>query len=180
MSGKGGTPREIAVPVSVFGSLRNELSKEAGTLPTVHALHNAGYKAGTEAAGVLLGDGKADAAKLGRDTFWVKLADFFTQRGWGTLRHDAQHSAVGILSSVDWAEADEDGSDPDASCFFSTGFLSGLLSELAGGPVAVLEVGCRTRGQDTCSFAFGSEGAIHDLYGQLLEGADLDSALGEL
>jgi len=178
MENKGGAPREIAVPVAVFGSLRAELAKEAGTLPTVHALHNVGFQAGTAAAATLVGD--ADSNMLAQDTFWTKIGEFFSQRGWGTLRFDAGHSAVGILSSSDWAEASTDGADPDASCFFSTGFLSGLLSELAGGPVAVLEVGCRTRGQDRCSFAFGSEAAIHDLYGRMLDGEDLDGALAAL
>jgi hypothetical protein len=177
MDSKGGAPREIAVPVSVFGSLRSELAKEAGTLPTVHALHNAGYQAGTEAAAALASDGKT---ALGKDAFWVKLSDFFGARGWGTLRFDPTHEAVGLLTSSDWAEAGDGSQEPDASCFFSTGFLSGLLSELAGGPVAVLEVGCRTRGQDRCSFAFGSEAAIHDLYGRMLDGEDLQGALAAL
>jgi len=180
MESMGGAPREIAVPVSVFGSLRAELAKEAGTLPTVHALHHAGYKAGTEAAPSLVGSSGSGSAVLGQAAFWRKLADFFGQRGWGTLKHDSAHAAVGILSSQDWAEAGEGDVDPDASCCFSTGFLSGLLSELAGGPVAVLEVGCRTRGEASCRFAFGSEAAIHDLYGRLLDGVDLDGALAAL
>ena len=139
MDSKGGAPREIAVPVSVFGALRTELAKEAGMLPTVHALHRAGYQAGTGAAATLVGSAKSGSAALAQDVFWVKLADFFSQRGWGTLLHDSAHTAVGILSSVDWAEASDGDVDPDASCCFSTGFLSGLLSELVGGPVAVLD-----------------------------------------
>jgi hypothetical protein len=180
MDSKAGAPREIAVPVSVFGALRTQLAKEAGILPMVHALHHAGYEAGTGAAPMLVGSAKSGPAALTQDVFWVKLADFFSQRGWGTLRHEAAHTAVGLLSSVDWAEAGDGEVDPDASCCFSTGFLSGLLSELAGGPVAVLEVGCRTRGEDKCQFAFGSETAIHDLYGRLLDGVDLDGALAAL
>lgn len=177
---KGGAPREVAVPVSVFVSLRTELAKEAGMLPTVHALHHSGYQAGTEAAAALAGNSKGGATALAQGQFWVTVADFFSKRGWGKLRHDSAHAAVGILSSVDWAEASSGEADPDASCFFSTGFLSGLLSELAGGPVAVLEVGCRTRGESECRFAFGSEAAIHDLYGRLLDGVDLDGALAAL
>jgi hypothetical protein len=46
--------------------------------------------------------------------------------------------------------------------------------------VAVLEVDCRARGADRCCFAFGSEVAIHDLYGHLLDGSDLDDALAAL
>jgi hypothetical protein len=51
---------------------------------------------------------------------------------------------------------------------------------VAGSPVAVLEVSCRTRGDDRCSFLFGSEQAIHDVYGLLLEGDSLDDALATL
>jgi hypothetical protein len=167
------------VPVSVFGALRTELAKEAGTLPTVHALHHAGYHAGTKAAATLAGADKGSAA-LAQGVFWTNLGAFFSQRGWGTLRHEATHEGVGFLSSSDWAESSDGEIDHDASCFFSTGFLSGLLSELAGGPVAVLEVGCRTRGEESCRFAFGSETVIHDLYGRLLDGADLDGALAAL
>jgi hypothetical protein len=179
MDSKGGAPREIAVPVSVFGSLRTELAKEAGTLPTVHALHHAGYHAGTDAAPTVIGSAGNGAALLSQNVFWSRLADFFSERGWGNLRHDPVHKAVGFLSSADWAEAGAD-VDAEASCFFSTGFLSGLLSALAGGPVAVLEVGCRTRGEDRCTFAFGSETAIHDLYGRLLAGDDIAEALDAL
>ena len=180
MTPKGGAPREIAVPVSMFGSLRAELEKEAGTLPTVHALHHAGYAAGVVAAAALAPNGEGGAGSLGQDAFWSKLSDFFGKRGWGTLRHERRHRAVGFLSSADWAEASDGRGGPEASCHFSTGFLSGILSELAGGPVAVLEVGCRMRGGSACQFAFGSEGAIHELYGRLLDDAVLDDALAAL
>jgi len=180
MNMKDRAPREVAVPVSVFGSLRAQLEKEAGTLPTVHALHHAGYQAGVDVSGSLMASGVTDVANLGQDEFWATVTGFLAKRGWGTLRLDPAHAGVGILTSSDWAEASEGEIDPDASCHFSTGFLSGLLSELAGGPVAVLEVDCRTRGGASCRFAFGSEGAIHQLYGRLLEGADLDAALSAL
>lgn len=180
MESSGGTPREIAVPVSVFGSLRTELAKEAGTLPAVHALHSAGYYAGTAAAASLVAGSGNGAASLTQEAFWTKLTDFFSQRGWGSIRHEPVHAAVGFLTSTDWAEATQEESDPDASCLFSTGFLSGLLSALAGGPVAVLEIGCRTRGERHCRFAFGSETAIHELYGRLLDGVRLAEALDAL
>lgn len=178
MTSKGATLREIAIPATAFGSLRAHLEKEAGALPTVHALHHAGYAAGAAAAPVLSGSG--EGAGLGEDAFWARLADFFGKRGWGALRHARPHRAVGLLSSTDWAEASAGEGGPDASCHFSAGFLAGLLTELAGGPVAVLEVGCRSRGSDACQFVFGSEGAIHELYGRLLEDDNLDGALAAL
>lgn len=179
MTVRGTALREIAIPASAFGSLRAQLEKEAGALPTVHALHYAGFAAGAAAAPVVA-LGSADAGALGEVAFWAKLANFFSQRGWGSLRHARPHAAVGLLSSDDWAEATAGDGGPDASCHFSAGFLSGILTELAGGPVAVLEVGCRSRGGDACQFVFGSEGAIHELYGRLLESDDLDGALAAL
>jgi hypothetical protein len=177
MNARSTAPREIAIPASAFVSLRAHLEKEAGALPTVHALHHAGYAAGKAAAPVLSGP---DGASMGEEAFWTKLSDFFGRRGWGSLRHARAHKAVGLLSSTDWAEASAGDGSEDASCHFSAGFLSGLLTELAGGPVAVLEVGCRSRGAASCQFVFGSEGAIHELYGRLLEDDNLDAALAAL
>lgn len=180
MSTKGGALREIVVPVSVFGALRAELEKEAGPVATVHALHSAGYAAGVAAAASLAKADEIDPRELGVGAFWSRLSDFLARRGWGTLRHEPVHAAVGVLASADWAEATETERVSEASCYFSTGFLSGMLSELAGSPVAVLEVGCLMRGGDACRFAFGSEGAIHELYGRLVDQGDLGSALEAL
>ena len=174
------TPREIAVPVSVFRTLRSELGKEAGHLPTIHALHHAGYEAGTAAAATFSAGLKGDAVEMTQSAFWRRLVDFFSRRGWGTLSPGVDHAGIGVLASHDWAEATADHLDADGSCCFSAGFISGLLSEVAGGPVAVLEVNCRTRGDSVCQFAFGSERAIHELYGRLVDGADLDAALAAL
>lgn len=172
--------REVAVPVSVFAMLRKELAKEVGALPVIHALHAAGYRAGTEAARAFPKDGGEDVSALAEGDFWTRFTAFFARRGWGNLTPGTTHAAVGLLDSSDWVEATEIEAAEDASCAFSTGFLSGFLSEIAGGPVAVLEVTCRARGDDRCSFAFGSESAVHELYGYLLEGENLEGALTAL
>lgn len=171
--------REVAVPGSVFAALRRALAQEAGALPAIHALHGAGYAAGIAAAAGFPGDGADDTLQLPEAAFWARLSSYFARRGWGTLVHEAAHEAVGMLTSADWAEAEQEPSE-DASCSFATGFLSGLLSTVAGGPVAVLEVRCRARGDDACTFAFGNAEAIHEVYGKLLEGADLSGALATL
>lgn len=171
--------REIAVPVSIFASLRHAMAEEVGELPAIHALHNAGFAAGVAAAEAFRSGSGEDLLQLPDGDFWARVTGFFTRRGWGTLTHQPMHQAVGTLASADWSESvDAEGSD--ASCSFSTGFLSGFLSTLAGGDVAVLEVGCRGRGDDLCTFAFGNASAIHELYGKLLEGTDLPGALAAL
>lgn len=180
MGRSAGAPREIAIPASVFDSLREEIEKEAGTLQTVRALHSAGYQAGLAAAASMDLEAGGDSFSQSPDGFWSVLSGFFAKRGWGVLRHSTPHQAVGVLTSTDWAEASPDDAKPDGSCSFSTGFLSGLLSQLAGGPVAVLEVSCRTRGSGACEFAFGSETAIHDLYGKMLDGVNFQNALEAL
>jgi hypothetical protein len=172
--------REVAVPVSVFALLRKELATEVGSLPAIHALHAAGYQAGATAARAFPLNADEDVAALTEVDFWARFSAFFARRGWGNLTPATSHAAVGMLDSPDWVEATELEQAEDASCAFSTGFLSGFLSTLAGGPVAVLEVSCRARGDDGCSFAFGSEGAVHELYGHLLEGAALEGALTAL
>lgn len=174
-----GAYREIAVPVSIFGDLRGALAKEAGSLPAIRALHAAGYTAGVAAAAEVRSSPDGDVLALPAEAFWAHVAAFFARRGWGTLTHEAVHEAVGTLTSPDWVEG-SGAEASDASCSFSTGFLSGLLTTLAGGPIAVLEVTCRARGEGRCSFAFGNASAIHDLYGRLLEGADLTGALASL
>jgi len=179
MHATNGAPREVALPASVFTTLRRELAREVGDLPAIHALHAAGYAAGADAAPGLRGADGEGLANLGTAAFWARLVAHLTRRGWGRLEHRAVHEAVGLLVSRDWVEAAEEGAE-DASCSFSTGYLSGLLTELAGGPLAVLEVSCRARGDESCTFAFGSEAAVHELYGELLEGRDLEGALAAL
>jgi len=171
--------RDVAVPVSIFTALRRELENEVGSLPAVHALHSAGYAVGTAAAGGLA-DGIDSVASTPEDQFWHLVTSFFSRRGWGTMGHRSFGGGVGLLTTSDWVEATDSSREETASCSFSTGFLSGLLSELAGGPIAVLEVSCRSRGDDVCAFAFGSEGAVHELYGRLLDGQELEAALADL
>lgn len=180
MSPTKGDVQEVVVPVSVLATIRKELQGEAETLQVVHALHRAGYEAGLQIAWAFHREAGGDAFASSQVEFWSILERFFSKRGWGTLSHRPAHDAVGVLASPDWAEAIEGEVDPEGSCCFSAGLLSGLLSQLAGGPVAVLETECRTRGGASCKFAFGSEAAIHELYGQLLEGTDLDRALAAL
>lgn len=178
MDATGASLREVAVPAIIFTTLRRELAKEAGDLPTIHALHAAGYAAGVDMGAAFVTSLGAEATEIGQGRFWSRLSEFLSRRGWGTVAHEDRHRAVGLLTSPDWVEASD--ADGREGCSFTTGLLSGLLTRAAGGPVAVLEVSCRCRGDDHCAFAFGSEEAIHDLYGELLDGADLSGALASL
>lgn len=169
---------EVALPATVFAALRRELGDAVGELAIIHALHAAGYATGAEAAGLVRTAIGGDTAEVGRTAFWRRFGGFFARRGWGTLVHEHGHEAVGLLAASDWIESSD--GDAPGGCSFSAGFLSGVLTAVAGGAVAVLEVECRGRGDARCAFAFGSETAIHEVYGEMLDGADLAGALESL
>lgn len=140
----------------------------------------AGYEAGEELHEALAAAGGRSPGGLGRSEFWTRLGDFLRTRGWGSLRMEQIHAGIGILTSPDWAEAADATDETQPSCPFSSGLLSGLLSRTAGGPVAVLQVACTSRGDEACTFAFGSEAAIDALYRLMLDGVDLSAALDRL
>lgn len=174
-------PKELALPGSTLRILRRSLQGEVGPLPTIHAFHAAGYRAGEDLAPELYESARPrDLEDLPEEDFWGLLQAFFLRRGWGRLEHRNPHAAVGLLVASDWAEADdgEDGRQP--TCAFTSGLLSSLLTEVAKSPVAVLELRCRSRGDGECHFAFGAEGVIHDLYGSLLDGSSFEEALDAL
>ncbi len=172
--------REVALPVSALRTMREALTREAGSLPAIHALHAAGYESGLQAVAAFKKSADEELGALPEDVFWARLTTFLGDRGWGTLTRAAPHPGIGLLSSENWVESGETAADADASCSFTTGFLSGLLTRLSGGPIAVLEVNCRGRGDGRCAFAFGAESAVHELYGLLLDSPDLDAALARL
>lgn len=171
--------REVAIPAEALAQLRTALRGEAGDLPTVHALHAAGFEAGGRLfeAFVASLDGGLDG--LPQDQFWGRVGAFFRDRGWGSLEHETPHPAIGFLHAPDWAEASP-GDEDQPSCAFGSGMLSQFLSRIAGGPVAVLETSCRSAGARGCTFAFGSEDAIHAFYGHLVEGRTVADALSRL
>jgi predicted hydrocarbon binding protein len=178
-----GTPvhaqREVAIPAAAFAALSRALRTEGGALAAIHGLHAAGYGAGEALYRRLFQGRENPADQIAEPDFWRLLSRFMSKRGWGTLIHSAPHPGVGFLISPDWAEADDtEGMQP--SCAFTVGLLAHLLTRVASAPVAVLEVTCRTAGHSACTFAFGSEATIHDLYGLLLEGKEMDRALAEL
>lgn len=169
--------REITLPADVLRLLRRALRKEAGPLASIHSLHNAGYAAGEGFYLKLCKESGCDLAELPEGEFWGQLSRFFRSWGWGELTHARVHPGLGILHAENWGESSPEGGESQPGCAFTSGLLVYLLGKVAGSPVAVLEVSCRTRGDDQCSFLFGSEQAIHDIYGLLLEGDSLDEAL---
>lgn len=173
--------RDLALPAIALRALKTSLLAEVDESTATRAMHEAGLTAGldffhafeTSLAGPTAGD-------LSQEEFWAALARYFRRSGWGGIEHLGRHDGLGSLRSPDWAEADDSGGNSHGGCWFSSGLLAGFLSGLSGGEVSVLEVHCRSRGDDSCEFVFGSAPAIDALYGLLSGDRDLDTALAEI
>lgn len=173
-----GPAPSLRVPAELLTQLRRSVRKAVGTLNATHALHEAGHDTGPALLGDLLDDlHPRGAAAASRDTFFAAVGTRFREAGWGTLELRRIHPGLALLESPDWAEADPSGSERQPGCAFTSGLLAWLFSQVSPGRVAVLEVACRSRGDESCQFLFGAEEAVHDVYGLLLDGSSLHEAL---
>jgi hypothetical protein len=187
-------PSELAIPAASLTALRQALIEDVGPEAAARALQQAGFAAGDAIFAMLAGpaaqahaasdsetDVHADAvARLPGSVFWRRLSDLFASRGWGRLIHEDIHPGVGCLESSDWIEADPAAGASRPSCFFTVGLLANLLGRVAGQPIGVLEVECRSRGDLRCRFLFGGSAAVEPIYAATLEGRTVEESLAEL
>jgi uncharacterized protein len=125
-------------------------------------------------------DSATPLAELSPERFWELVATFFSSVGWGELRYEQLHDGVGSLSSRDWAEAQPDSGASHPACHVTTGILAELLARVAGTDLAVLEVQCRSRGDEICRFLIGGPEALGVVYEELRQGNTLESAIQRL
>jgi uncharacterized protein len=173
-------PAELALPVASLAALRTSLVETVGPDAAAHALREAGYAAGDALFGMLAGPAAGDPGNVPAERFWADLSRLFGSRGWGQLSFRALHEGVGALEAADWVEARTDSSTEQPSCHFSTGVLANILGRVADAEVAVLEVECRSRGDQRCRFLFGGADAVYRVYDQMSAGAPPDQAVAEL
>jgi len=113
-----------------------------------------------------------DADRLGE-----VLAEFFASSGWGTLSMSPVGTGALALDSADWAEA-EPGSAQAPMCFFSTGMLADFLGRLSDQTVSVMEVECRSRGDERCRFLSATPEVLERVYNEMTQGRSYAEALG--
>jgi predicted hydrocarbon binding protein len=173
--------RDLTLPAATLLHLRRAIQTEVGVREATHALHEAGFAAGEDFFQGFAREIGADPAALSEAVFWQELDRYFDARGWGRLDQERSHPAFGFLRARSWGESNPTpNGDEELGCAFSSGVFAYILGRVGGGPFAVLEVGCRSRGDDECSFLVGSEGAIQSIHGHLLSGDALDAALARL
>lgn len=106
------------------------------------------------------------------------LKGFFGDYGWGTLTVTELAPAVLALDSDDWAESAPEQGASYPSCHLTSGLLADFLGRMAQGPVAVMEVECRTRGDARCRFLVGAPDSLSTLYDRMARGLTYNEALG--
>jgi len=177
----GTRSQELALPAAAFTALRQTLMAELGPQRAAEVLRQAGHAAGDALFRAFAQPRTtANLAELQASEFWRRLTQLFATRGWGTLMPAQAHPGVGALESVDWGEADPTSGAQRPSCFFSTGLLANLLGQVVDSDVAVLEVECRSRGDQRCRFLFGGPAALNEVYQRVAAGEQPDHAVAQL
>jgi len=163
--------------MTVPGILRQLHASLAAHAPdqVVTILQEAGYAAGE-------GLYKAFAAvnsptDLDADLLPATLSEFFTTSGWGTVTMSPVGTGALALDSGDWAEA-EPGRSQTPMCFFSAGMLADFLGRLSDETISVMEVECRSRGDERCRFLSATPEVLEKVYNEMTAGRTYAEALG--
>jgi len=161
-------------------SLRAALLR-SGDAQAAVTLQEAGYAGGTalfEAFKAWLAERThVGVEDLDDDAFQHRASEFFGEHGWGTLNVGTIDDVVATLDSPDWGECDVNLGAQQPSCHLTTGMFADLFGRLAGAPVAVLEVECRSAGQDRCRFLVGSPDVMDAVYEEMGRGKDYEGAV---
>ena len=178
----------LALPHASLGALRTALLREIGP-GSAAFLQEAGYAGGEsifsafrtwlQARGDSGASGTAaEPEDLEVEAFQHRVAEFFKEAGWGTLRIGTLRDAVATIDCDEWGEADAQGEALDQpGCHLSTGLVADFFGRIADQPLAVLEVECRSMGYERCRFLLGNAEVMEHVYEELGRGAGYEEAL---
>jgi predicted hydrocarbon binding protein len=157
--------------------LERDLGDQAGPV-----LQEAGFAAGDELYDAWSGwlaerTGVSDPGDLDARHLSKLLGDFFRSLGWGHLSVERMGAALAV-DADQWAEATPDTGAFTPTCHVTSGILAGLLGRLADHHIAVLEVECRSRGDEHCRFLAGSPETLQAVYDGVNAGRDYREVLG--
>ena len=171
------TKGELRLPGSALHLIRRAFEREADREAGARALRQAGFGTGDEIFEDYVAVANENPTGLEANRYWETMSQFLAHHGWGSVSHERIHPGLGLIRSEDWSESAYVTGSDEPGCEFSSGMLSRILEGTAGTEVAVVEVSCRGRGDDTCAFAFGSTEAVGRLREALRGGETLDAAL---
>lgn len=113
---------------------------------------------------------------LGAQEFGARAMQYFRDLGWGSLQVTPLTDAVVAIDSEDWAEADPGHPLAFPGCHVTTGMFADFFGRLAGSPLAVMEVECRSSGAPRCRFLLGSADVMQHVYDEMARGVDYADA----
>jgi predicted hydrocarbon binding protein len=177
------THQMLVLPRASLAALRGTLVRDAGP-SAASDLQEAGY-AGGDAVFASFGDWlrareeqtpPATPERLELTAFQRLASTYFQAAGWGSLEISTLHDLVAILDSPDWGEADPENASDHPGCHITTGIFADFFGRLAGHPLAVLEVECRSAGDPRCRFLIGNADVMNGLYDRMANGASYEAA----
>lgn len=161
-------------------ALCTSLLRDVGPDSAAH-LQNAGYAGGAPLYGAFStwmqqrGYGAPEA--LPAIAFADRASEFFRELGWGTMELGALGDAAATIDTPDWAEADAAGGLGFPGCHLTTGMFADFFGRLAGEPLAVMEVECRSMGADRCRFLLASGDVMQTVYDAMGAGESYEAVL---
>ena len=164
-------------------TLRSILFRDAGANAAAY-LQEAGYAGGGALYQAFATWGAAHGLpapeQLAATEFQEHAAEFFAELGWGDVTVGMLHDAVVTLDSANWAESDPASAMQFPGCYLSSGLLADFFGRVAGTPLSVMEVECRSMGSARCRFLLGSAETMQHVYDGMTQGVDYDAALAQM
>ncbi len=142
-----------------FGLMRKELSRVVGASSNI-ILEIAGRRVGAEEGTALLAKAESlamkDAGSLGDFT---RIALEETNMGYGKMKLQELDTGTGNVRVIIFNSFETEPTDKvsSPSCFFTLGYVEGLLSRLLGRNFRGREVSCNGRGDEPCIFDLSAE-----------------------
>ncbi len=171
----------VAITRDTLAGLRNALLRDTGYAAAGY-LQEAGYAGGGALFDAfrtwLTARGSHEPDALSLDAFQSLATKFFRECGWGSLEVGELYETVATLDSTDWGEATPDSGLEHPSCHLSSGMFADFFGRLAGAPLAVMEVECRSAGHARCRFLLGSTDVLQQVYDGMAAGAGYEDAVG--
>jgi uncharacterized protein len=164
-------------------SLCAALLRENGSQAAMH-LQNSGYVGGATLFEAfshwLLARGYGTPEAQPASAFAARATEFFRELGWGSLDVGAFGQSVATVDSTDWAESDPSSALEFPGCYLTTGLFADFFGRLAGTPLAVMEVECRSMGSERCRFLLASTDVMQQVYDAMGNGLAYDAAVTSL
>jgi predicted hydrocarbon binding protein len=169
----------VAITRESLLTLRTALFRDLG-VNAAAILQEAGYSGGQVLldafARWLESRGLPSPESLPSSDFAARASEFLRSAGWGSIDVGTLESAA-TIDSADWAEADPASPMEFPGCYYSAGLLTDLFGRIIGEPVAVMEVECRSMGNDRCRFLVGAVETMQRVYDAMGEGLTYEQAL---